>query len=233
MFNINKLLDNFNFLFTINNIKGYRFYSLNEFILYNEFDNFKSFDVCNTHHMFLTHMLEQRFRYSFYFNKDNLNNVKKNDLIIKDYESLIDSQKEIKNIKRKSAPTRLKNKIKKKKFIKILVKTEYTAEDLKHGYEEEEDSNEGLNDEYGTDIHYKYDKLEVTDSDESEVSEKEQISIIKTNNVVNNIIEIKNQVAGNLHKDFIQWASDLEFNKAYINCKTSFNTALFNLAHPL
>jgi hypothetical protein len=36
-----------------------------------------------------------------------------------------------------------------------------------------------------------------------------------------------------VHKEFIQWASDLEFNKAYKNCKASFNDVLFNLAHPI
>lgn len=239
MFNINKLLYNFDHLFSINNVKGLRLYSLKEFILYNESNNFESFYICSNYRMYLTYMLKQSCKYDFYFNNGKTSDFKKNeeykDLKAKDYETLIGIKKKVKNLRRQSAPSIFKKKPKKTKIIKILVKTELQPEDFKDYGADESTDDEYQNDEYGTDVHYKYANIEVTDSedsiDDNAILINKKIDKKKKEN--RNLLEIKNNVVSNVHKNFRQWASDLEFRKAYFNCKDVFNTVLFDYNHPI
>lgn len=239
MFNINKLLYHFDSLFTVNNIKGLRFYSLNEFILYNE-NNLEELNNCYNYNMLLTFMLKQSYRYSFCFNQDTNQDINKQQkidqkLIVKDFEDLIGlKNNNLKYIKRKSAPSILYNKKKKTKIIKKIINK---------GYLELEEFNwDNENQEDADDVNYKYGKveiLEVTDSESEEKDKKEELELQKSKNkqvikkVNKNIFEIKQKVMSDIYKNFIQWASDLDFCKAYFDCKEHFDTVLFDLQHPV
>lgn len=231
MFNNNKLLYHFDFLFTVNNIKGLRFYTFNEFILYTE-NNLNLLNNCYNYNMLLNFMLEQSYRYSFYFKNKNSNqqeSANNQKLMIKDFEDLISLKNtNFKYLQRiKSAPSILYKKKKKVKIVKNLINKGFLElEEFNWNNETQEDAD---------DVNYKYGKvdiLEVTDS-EDEFNESKQKSVqlnIKQNR---NIFEIKQKVMSDIYKNYIQWASDLDFRKAYFDCKNHFNTVLFDFQHPI
>ena len=236
LFNFNKLLYNFDFLFTINNIKGLRFYSLHEFMLYNELNNFEAISTCSNYNMFLIYMLKQNYKYNSLLKSDEIVSTQQNNKV-KDYEDLIGLKKK-KVIKRKSAPTLLKIKKRKTKIIKVLTKAILYPEDFKDNGDENqsEDDTQYQNDEYESGgVFYKYADLEVTDSEsDTNLDVNNNNTILDTDTVVKkNILEIKADVISNVHKNFRQWASDLEFRKAYFNCKKKFNNILLDYTHPV
>jgi len=205
LFNINKLLYNFDYLFTINNIKGLRFYSLQEFMLYNESNDFESLHLCSNYNLFLIHMFKQNYKYDLFLKQNKQEHQDVNNdkiLVLKDYEDLL-LQKKIKNLKRKSAPTVLKNKKRKKKIIQILVETDLNFTD--YNYDNEEENYIQVNEYGGVNYHKKVD-LEVTKSESESESENENENENESESESNkkNILEIKAAVVGNVHKNLRQ-----------------------------
>ena len=122
-------------------------------------------------------------------------------------------------------------------MIKIPVKTELQPEDFKdNGVDVSDDEDEYQNDEYRTDVlHYKYAYIEVTDSESSdnEITNDDNDDDIIVKEEKKNILDIKDDVVSNVHRNFRQWASDLEFRNGYLNCKKEFNKVLFDYNHPI
>ena len=92
-------------------------------------------------------------------------------------------------------------------------------------------------DEY--DDTYVYDNftIDITDEEDENKDENKNNDIqnkakVKKSQIIN-IQEIKRNVVSEVHKNFRQWSSDLEFHKAYIECQKTFDTILPNLSHPI
>jgi hypothetical protein len=222
-FNINKLLKDFNNLFSVNNINEISIYTLKEYILYNDVEGLKSFDFYNYNYM-LNFMIEQKYRYRFYF-KDEGNDVdaskqkiNNNDKKIKEDLDIYNRYKneiELKNLKRKSAgPTFY---IRKKKTKQIFKKGRILYYD-----------------EFDDVFVHEYNQLEVTDDEDDnvlQVADKEEGKAKKSQII--NLVEIKLNLVTEVHRNFRQWASDLGFNNAYKECKKTFENIIVDISHPI
>jgi hypothetical protein len=176
IFNIEKLLKDFNNIFSINHIEELKFYSLDKFITYHNFNDYKSLDFISYNDL-LNFMIQQDLKYNDIKNANTINenekDVKSNLFLIKDDNFILKKQKLL--LKRKSANASLYIKKKKTKIIKVI--TDIDFED------------------------YVYTEKEVTDSD-SDDSEKDSEKEKKLKTDIYQ--QVKLNVVSNINKKFRQ-----------------------------
>lgn len=202
MFNMDKLLMDFDFLFTVNNIKGLTFYCYNDLKSYADLNSIEFKYNISSYNEFIRYILIENYRLK---NFEKLQKKKKLDIkniiTTKDFEFLFEKNTKIENEKLKE---------KRKSSPSFFFKSQYKKNKLK------------------------YDKI----------NNKKDIFIINEEEFFNqldftvkkedlDLQEIKAKVVSEIHNNYRQWHSDLEFNQAYNKCKKAFDSVLYNFDHPI